>query len=322
MERLPDHLADGGESAPLFCDSAAADCDDGQTRLELSRLALAIPDRLLNLAELDVLYDSKRAAIWTFMRPAERPSFTTSLLDDFVLWQDLIQRHFGPDRLPLNYLVLGSREPGVFGFGGDLELFRRLIRAGDRDGLVAYGKRCVEILHRNWLALDLPMVTIGLVQGQALGGGFEALLSFDFIVAERGSTFGLPEISFGLFPGMGAHAFLSRKLGSALADRMILSKEIYSAETLHEMGLVHHLAQPGEGVEAVRSFIAKSDRRHGGLVHARRAMRVASRLELRELTEIVGLWADAALQLSEYDLKLMHRLASAQSRLAARAVAG
>ena len=318
MEQLPDHLADNCAGVRLYGESPLTDIDD-HVRLEQSQQALAIPERLTSLAELDVLYERDREAIWTFMRPAERPSFTASLLDDFVLWQDLIQRHFGPDRLPLKYLVLGSREPGVFCFGGDLELFRQLIRAGDRDGLVAYGERCVEILHRNWLALDLPMVTIGLVQGQALGGGFEALLSFDFIVAERGSTFGLPEVSFGLFPGMGAHAFLSRKLGSALADRMILSKEVYSAERLYDLGLVHHIAEPGEGVEAVRGFIARSDRRHSGLVHARRAMRIASHVELRELKEIVGLWADAALALCEYDLKLMHRLASAQSRLAARA---
>ena len=51
----------------------------------------------------------------------------------------------------------------------------------------------------------------------------DALLSFDYIIAERGATFGLPEVLFGLFPGMGAHAILSRKLGSAMADRLIVS---------------------------------------------------------------------------------------------------
>jgi DSF synthase len=56
----------------------------------------------------------------------------------------------------------------------------------------------------------LPILTVGLVQGAALGGGFEALLSFDYVVAERDATFGLPEILFGLFPGMGAHSLLSR----------------------------------------------------------------------------------------------------------------
>jgi DSF synthase len=276
---------------------------------------LAIPEQLFKLDELDVFYDVDYRALWTFMRPMGRPSFTQPMLSDFESWQKLIVQGFGPARVPLNYLILGSRAPGVFCFGGDLELFAQLIRDGNRDGLVRYGRRCVEILDRNIRALDLPIATIGLVQGQALGGGFEALLSFDFIIAERGSSFGLPEIKFGLFPGMGAHPLLSRKLGTAMADRIILSDETYSAEQMYELGIIHRLVEPGEGVTAVREFIASSSRRHVGIVGSRRAMRTARPVAMSEFYEIVDLWADSALQLSEHDLKLMHRLANAQQRL-------
>ncbi len=286
---------------------------DGLIERAIARLA--IPERLFQLSELDVLYDAEDAAIWTFMRPRGRPSFTPPMLSDFETWQDLIGANFGPAKVPLKYLILGSRAPGVFCFGGDLELFEHLIRSGDRRGLAAYGYRCVEILHRNIHSLGLPMVTVGLVQGQALGGGFEALLSFDFIIAERGATFGLPEIMFGLFPGMGAHAILTRKLGAAMADRLILSNQTYSAEEMYDLGIVTHLAAPGEGEAAVREFIAKSDRRHAGLVSARCASRLAAPIGLDELRAIVDHWADAALNLREHDLKLMHRLAGAQARL-------
>jgi DSF synthase len=275
----------------------------------------SIPEELLALDELDVMYDDREAALWTFMRPSGRPSFTPSMLGDFSTWQRLIGAHFGPERVPLRYLVLGSRAPGVFCFGGDLELFESLIRDGNRDGLAAYGYRCVEILHRNMHSLDLPMLTIGLVQGQALGGGFEALLSFDHVIAEKGSIFGLPEVMFGLFPGMGAHAILTRKLGSAMADRVIMGNVSFSAEAMFELGIVHQLANPGEGVAAVKDFIGKSARRHAGLVGARRASRRAEDVSLAELRDIVDHWADAALQLREQDLKLMHRLAAAQARL-------
>ena len=168
------------------------------------------------------------------------------------------------------------------------------------------------------LALDLPLITIGLVQGQALGGGFEALLSFDFIIAERSATFGLPEIMFGLFPGMGAHAILTRKLGSAMADRLILSNETWSAEQMYDLGIVDVLVEDGQGVEAAREFMVKSERRHPGLVAAKKATRISAPTPLAELCQIVDLWADAALDLSPSDLKLMQRLASAQSRLADR----
>ena len=281
------------------------------------RQASTINRELFELAELECGYEADTATLWTFMRPAGRPSFTPPMLRDFDAWQRLIGDNFGVDRTPLRYLVLGSRAPGVFCFGGDLALFQNLIRAGDRRGLEHYGFRCVEILHRNMHSLDLPMLTIGLVAGAALGGGFEALLSFDFIIAERGATFGLPEILFGLFPGMGAHAILSRKLGTAMADRLILSNETYSAEQMYELGIVHQLAEPGEGMKACREFIKRSERRHPGLVSARRAMKQVSPIDLRELKEVVELWASAAMQLSEQDLKVMSRLTRAQERVAA-----
>jgi DSF synthase len=314
MDRLSGDLDRGNERGDIAEVSAIPLKSDVELLLDQSSRRLAVPERLLNLDELDVLYDDQYQALWSFMRPAGRPSFTPPMLADFEEWQKLIKQHFGPELVPLRYLILGSRAPGVFCFGGDLELFHRLIRERNREGLQAYGYRCVEILDRNLHALDIPMLTIGLVQGQALGGGFEALLSFDFIIAERDATFGLPEITFGLFPGMGAHAMLSRKLGSAMADRIILSNETYSAEDMYELGIVHRVVPSGEGVQAVREFMAKSDRRHAGLVHARRAMRVATAIEMTEYYRIVDLWADAALQLREQDLKLMQRLAGAQAR--------
>jgi len=304
-------LAGADETAPLFFER------NEDLFASQAEARLALPEKLFALEELDVLYDAGEEVLWTFMRPAGRPSFTPPMLGDFEEWQRLILDGFGEGRAPLKYIVLGSRAPGVFCFGGDLELFQRMIRAGDRAGLIRYGYRCVEILHRNIHALDLPVLTIGLVQGAALGGGFEALLSFDHVIAERSATFGLPETMFGLFPGMGAHAILSRKLGAAAADRIILSNQTYSAEEMFDLGIVHQLADDGEGLAATHSFFAKNARRHAGLVGAKRAMRESSHVPLAELKRIVDHWAESALQLREQDLKLMQRLAGAQTKLVA-----
>ena len=146
-----------------------------------SAVHAAIPRDIFNLTQLDVLYDETASTLWTFINPEGRPSFTPELLDDFDNWQDFIEQGFGPDKVPLRYLVLGSRAEDVFCFGGDLELFQKLIRARDRDGLVEYGHRCCAILDRNIKSHNIPMLTIGLVQGAALGGGFEALLSLSLI---------------------------------------------------------------------------------------------------------------------------------------------
>ncbi|MBA4748658.1 MAG: crotonase/enoyl-CoA hydratase family protein [Sphingopyxis sp.] len=285
-----------------------------QAAFDAARQRLALPERLFNLDQLDCLYEEEAATLWTFMRPHGRPSFNPAMLADFTKWQEDIATAFGPTGVPLDFLVLGSRVPGVFCYGGDLDLFGSLIRAGDRAGLIRYGRACVEILHRNMACLDLPMITIGLVQGEALGGGWEALMSFNVIIAERGVKFGLPEIKFNLFPGMGAHAILARKVGAATAERMIHSGEDYTAEQLHALGLVQVLAEPGEGMAAVRDYIAKQRKRLAGHVGSHRAMRMAKPITLDELVAIVTEWADTALKLSDADLKMMRWIVNRQRR--------
>lgn len=262
--------------------SQAIPLSDDEELLVESVKDAAIPDGLFELNELGVLYDDRTAALWTFMNPEGRPSFTPPMLHDFERWQELIPTGFGEGKVPLRYLILGSRAQDVFCFGGDLALFEQLIRNRDREGLVQYGHRCCTILDRNIKSLDIPMLTIG------------------------------------LFPGMGAHALLYRKLGSARAEQIILSNETYTAEQMFELGLVHELAEPGDGINACKQFIKKSERRHAWLVGSRKAMKHAWNLKLGELNKITEMWADTALELREQDLKVMNRLVAAQGRLAER----
>lgn len=126
--------------------------------------------RLFELEQLEVTWEEQIGALWTFMRPRGRPSYTLDFLDDFHAWQRGISAAFANRPDDLHYLLLGSRTPGVFSLGGDLDHFVGKIRARDRQALIAYGEYCVRILHRNMNALGLPMITIGLAQGDALGG--------------------------------------------------------------------------------------------------------------------------------------------------------
>lgn len=283
----------------------------------LQHRSLPAGSRLFDLGQLDVRWDAPSGTLWTYMTPADRPNFNRPMLRDFRRWQAEIRREFaGPDAV-LKYLVLGSKFPGIFNLGGDLDLFAGFIRAGDRGGLISYGRDCVSILHNNMKCLDLPIVTVALVQGDALGGGFEAMLSFNVVVAERGARFGLPEIAFGLFPGMGAHCLLARKVGLAKAEQMMLSNRLYSAEEMHEFGLVQVLAEPGCGEEAVKAYVARNGRKQSGHRGIYQASGLVDPISLGELEAVVEIWADSALCLTDSDLKLMKRLVEAQSRLAA-----
>lgn len=271
--------------------------------------------RLFELEQLEVSWEEPTGTLWTFMRPRGRPSYNPDLLDDFHAWQRGIKARFGARPETLRYLILGSRTHGVFNLGGDLNLFVGAIRNRDRASLVAYGRSCVRILHQNMNGLGLSMITIGLAQGDALGGGFESLLSFNVIIAERGAKFGFPENLFGLFPGMGAYSLIARRIGSALAEDIILSGRMYSAEEMKEIGLVHILAERGQGIETARDYIGHHKRRFNGSRAVFQAGREVNPVSLGELDRIVEIWADACLKLSERDLKVMQRIVSAQNKL-------
>ncbi|MEJ7933572.1 crotonase/enoyl-CoA hydratase family protein [Sphingobium sp. AN558] len=291
---------------------------DGGFSIAATQAALASElghSTLFDLGQIDVSWDAAASTLWAFMTPEDRPNYNLRMLRDIRSWQTEAKRMFDRGDLPLKYMVLGSRFPGVFNLGGDLELFAACIERGDLPGLVRYGHSCIDVVHRAWRNAEMPVVSIALAQGDALGGGFEALLCFDIVIAEKGARFGLPEMLFGLFPGMGAYSILSRKLGRQMAERMILSGKVYNAEEMFDMGVVTILAEQGEGEQAVRNYIAANSARHAGHVGVFQAGRRVDPLDYQELVDIVENWAETALKLNPKDLRMMRRLASAQTRL-------
>ncbi|MDB5809097.1 MAG: enoyl-CoA hydratase, partial [Betaproteobacteria bacterium] len=102
--------------------------------------------RLYELEQLEVNFEKDTGALWTFMKPRGRASYNPELLEDFHAWQRGIVAAFEGRPADIKYLLLGSRTPGVFNLGGDLNLFAERIRERDRAALVAYGESCVRIL--------------------------------------------------------------------------------------------------------------------------------------------------------------------------------
>jgi DSF synthase len=274
--------------------------------------ALAVP----RFEEIDLRLDRKHKTVWCYMRPKGPPSYTQGLLRDLAEMQRALKHAFvdHPGEPPFRHFVAASGLPGIFNLGGDLRFFADCIRRRDREALATYAHACIEVIYNNATALNLPMVTIALVQGDALGGGFESALSCHVIVAEKSAKFGLPEVLFNLFPGMGAYSLLSRRLDAVHAERMILSGRIYSAAELHDMGLVDIIAEDGEGEAVVRTYIARNARRHAVHRSVLEIRRRINPLTFEELLDVTRIWVDTALQLEESDLRKMERLMTAQLR--------
>ncbi len=246
-----------------------------------------------------------------------RACFRTTLVDEILQYQQSladrlrIEQQKGDNRI--KHVVLAS-DSDVFNLGGDLELFCQLIRKGDRNSLLGYARQCVRGVHAFHAGLGVGAHTIALVQGDALGGGFEAALSCHTIVAEEGVQMGLPEVLFDLFPGMGAYSFLCKRIAPHHAEKIMLEGNVYSSDELFKIGLVDVLVPRGEGARAVEKVIRNNQR----IPHARAAMHrvrnMAQPVTLEEMMSITEVWVDTALQLGEKSLRTMERLVRAQYR--------
>jgi DSF synthase len=269
-------------------------------------------------AELDVSITDEDRAFWCFMKPPTRPSFSRQLLIDLAHMQQMIKKLFANGATPFDYFILGSRWPGVFNMGGDLNLFADKIRQRDREGLRQYAYACVDTGYANYSGYDNGIVTIALLQGDALGGGLESALSCDILIAERQAKFGLPEVLFNMFPGMGAYSFLSRRVGMTKAEDMMLGGRTYTAEEMLALGAIDMVVEPGEGIQAVRAHIARNRSRLLAMSAVYRSRRRVNPVTLAELRDVTDIWVDTALKITEQDLRRMCRIAAAQDRFRTR----
>ncbi len=296
---------------------------------------LSLTDRNLSasltgrkFAEISVRHDIQDKIFWCFMDQKGRPSYTYALGEEIQQVQDWIAHNYGASDYAANnsaaddlrYFVCGSKTPGIYNLGGDLRHFADSIRQRDFAAMRKYAETCVRMQHENSLGFGAPIITMALVQGDALGGGFEHALAFDILVAERSARMGLPEIIFSLFPGMGAYSFLSRRVGRKMAEKFILEGKIHSAQELFDMGIVDILVEDGQGEAAIIEYTQRHKTRFAAERAVYRSRRIAAPISLQELLDITLVWAETAMTLNEADIKKMERLASAQERRISRSL--
>ncbi|WP_408949965.1 crotonase/enoyl-CoA hydratase family protein [Lysobacter sp. Hz 25] len=246
------------------------------------------------------------------------PCFSEHLLHDMKRAQERIRRELASDcdpRAGIRHFVLAS-DADVFNLGGDLALFSRMIRSGNRQRLLEYACLCIEVAFNLYQLHEDRVHSIAVIQGDALGGGFEAALCCHTIIAEAGTGMGFPEVLFDLFPGMGAYTFLTRRVTPVQAERMMLNARVYPVEELLRMGVVDQVVPRGYGLQAASELI-KRNQRMGNALRAMNTVRQACRpVSLDELLSVTTEWVDAAMRLNDRGLKTMERLVRAQQRRA------
>lgn len=295
------------------------DNDNLPSREQASVLSFPLRQRTLDLdyPNLATRFEPETGILWARMKHRERACYTPEIMRDMRDFQLHLRDLYAGASLeecPIRWLVWASDAPRAWSLGGDLQTFTRLIRAGDDAGLRAYAHLAIDILYDNLINMDLPLLSVALITGDAIGGGFEAMLTDDIVIAERGAKFGLPEILFNLFPGMGAYSFLERRLGPNLARTLITDGVTRSADEMKELGLVDIVCEPGRAESALRAFIAEQAPRFRTLKTLSQVRQRVHPVTRRELLDVVDLWVDLAMQLSDADLRRMDCLARVQER--------
>ena len=94
--------------------------------------------------------------------------------------------------------------------------------------------------------LHCPVPVIAAVEGFAMGGGCELAVLSDMIVASESAVFAVPEVTRGIFPGIGGTQLLPRIIGAPMAKEMIFTGRRVEAREAKALGLVNHLVPRGQ----------------------------------------------------------------------------
>ncbi len=261
-------------------------------------------------SQLKAYYEEDRHTMWMMLRSEPRPCFNQALVSDIIR----LARAARESGLKFDFWVTGSLVPEIFNVGGDLDFFVEAIRKGDRDRMMAYARSCIDGVWEIYNGFGTGAISIAMVEGTALGGGFEAALAHHYVLAQRGAKLGFPEIAFNLFPGMGGYSLVARKSNMRVAETLISSGESQAAEWHAERELVDELFEPGDALMATRTFIDVTRPVLNGtraMLRARQRVLPLSRAELMDITED---WVNSAFSLGEKDIAFMERLVVLQNR--------
>lgn len=174
--------------------------------------------------------EREKVAIITINRPEMMNAINLNLAQElFRAWSD-----FSKNKESRVLIVTGSGDK-AFCVGADLKERNKL---GEDIHVSSFWESSLKLpMQRN----ECYKPVIAAINGYCLAGGLELALICDIRIASENSTFGQPEINWGIFPGMGATQRLPRALPYNLAAEILLTGEAIDADRAFEIGLVNRV---------------------------------------------------------------------------------
>lgn len=181
----------------------------------------------------------------TLKRPESRNALGKQLIAELCAALDTIRQE-----ATTRAVVFRSDCPGVFCAGADLKERANMSQQE--------ASEFVNKLRSTFTSIQqLPMATIALVEGAALGGGAELALACDFRYCGLDATFAWPETRLGIIPGAGGTQRLPRLVGPTRAKDLIFTGRHVSSTEAQQLGLACHVSSEGRAMADALKFAAQ-----------------------------------------------------------------
>jgi enoyl-CoA hydratase len=136
---------------------------------------------------------------------------------------------------PKVVLIIGAGT--TFAAGADIAELRERDRV---DALRGVNSKIFDRVHR------LPMPTVALIDGYALGGGAELAYACDFRIGTPRTRIGNPETGLGILAAAGAAWRLAELVGEPLAKEVLLAGHVFTADQARDVHLLNEVVEPDD----------------------------------------------------------------------------
>lgn len=256
----------------------------------------------MSLAGGALVQVERRGTFWfaRLNRPDKRNALSEPLMGELLALCDRVEA----DAAARALVLWGAG--GSFCAGADFGHFQELMAApapAGPDPIVAHNRTFGTMLER---LATLPVPTLGVVRGAAMGGGVGLVCALDHVIATADAIFAMPEVTLGVAPAQIA-PFVARRIGAKRARWRMLTAARFDAKAAQADGFVDTVVT----VNALKDAVAAEL----GLLALTEpaALRATKRLALRNLESPLAQALDAAAQ----DFAALLRAGAAREGIAA-----
>ena len=196
-----------------------------------------------------------------FNRPEALNAMNTAMGEDLLRCFEALAW----DRVARVVVLTGSGTK-AFCVGGDLKERQAMTDEAWRAQHVIFEAAAARVLR-------CPVPVIAAVEGFAMGGGCELAVLSDLIVCSETAVFAVPEVTLGIFPGIGGTQLLPRIIGGPMAKEMIFTGRRIPAQEAKAIGLVNHVVPAGQArLKALEIAVTIADNRPVAVRQAKKAI--------------------------------------------------